>query len=161
MRVGFGFDAHRLTDGIPLILGGVNIPSERGLEGWSDADVLVHAIIDAMLGAAALGDIGSHFPPGNPEYEGISSIALLERTAGMLRAHGWSVGNIDATVVAEEPSLRPFAGQMIRNISEAVSVDQENVSVKATTTEGMGFTGRKDGIAAYAAALIERTDADT
>jgi 2-C-methyl-D-erythritol 2,4-cyclodiphosphate synthase len=160
MRVGIGLDAHRLVEGLPLVLGGVSVPSRKGLEGWSDADVLVHAIIDALLGAAALGDIGSHFPPNDPEYEGVSSIALLERTGEMLRTHRWRVENVDATVVAEAPSLRPVADRMRHNISQALSITREQVAVKATTTEGMGFPGREEGIAAYAVALIERIDGD-
>jgi 2-C-methyl-D-erythritol 2,4-cyclodiphosphate synthase len=142
MRIGVGFDAHRLVSGRPLVLGGVNIPSELGLEGWSDADVAVHAIIDALLGAAALGDIGSHFPPNDLRYKDASSIALLTRTGELIKAQGWRVGNIDATIVAERPFLDPFSRQ---------------VSVKAKTTEGMGFAGREEGIAALAVSLLERT----
>jgi 2-C-methyl-D-erythritol 2,4-cyclodiphosphate synthase len=157
MRIGVGFDAHRLVSGRPLVLGGVNIPSALGLEGWSDADVAVHAIIDALLGAAALGDIGSHFPPNDLRYKDASSIALLTRTGELIKAQGWRVGNIDATIVAERPFLGPFSRQMRQNISGALSIDEGQVSVKAKTTEGMGFTGREEGIAAFAVSLLERT----
>lgn len=157
MRIGVGFDAHRLVSGRPLVLGGVNIPSELGLEGWSDADVAVHAIIDALLGAAALGDIGSHFPPNDLRYKDASSIALLTRTGELIKAQGWRVGNIDATIVAERPFLDPFSRQMRQNISGALAIDEGQVSVKAKTTEGMGFAGREEGIAALAVSLLERT----
>ena len=156
MRIGIGYDAHRLTRERPLMLGGVQIPSEQGLEGWSDADVVVHAIIDALLGAAALGDIGSHFPANDPAYEGISSIVLLSRTANLLKEHGWRVGNIDATIIAERPLIHPFADQMSQNISQALSISKNQVGIKATTTEGLGFTGRAEGIAAYSVALVEK-----
>ena len=155
MRIGIGYDAHRLTSGRPLILGGVEIPSNLGLEGWSDADVVVHAIIDALLGAAALGDIGSHFPPDDPAYKDISSIVLLHRTVELLSGQGWRINNIDATIIAERPLLSPFIDQMRQNISQALSISKSQVSVKASTTEGLGFTGREEGIAAYSAALIE------
>lgn len=155
MRVGIGYDAHRLTIGHRLILGGVEIPFDRGLEGWSDADVVVHAIMDALLGAAALGDIGSHFPPNDPAYKGISSTALLDRVAGLLKRQGWRIGNIDATIIAERPLLRPFITQMKQNISRALSISESQVGIKATTNEGLGFTGREEGIAAYAVALLE------
>ena len=156
MRVGFGYDAHQITKGRLLILGGVEIPFDKGLEGWSDADVLVHAIMDALLGAAALGDIGSQFPPNDPAYKGISSIALLNSVGGLLGAQGWRVGNIDATIIAERPLLQPFIAQMKQNISRALSISESQVGIKATTNEGMGFTGREEGIAAYAVALVEK-----
>lgn len=155
MRIGIGYDAHRLTRGRPLVLGGVEIPFEQGLEGWSDADVVVHAIIDALLGATALGDIGSYFPANDPAYEGISSIVLLDRTGNLLREHGWRISNIDATIVAERPPLHPFIDQMRQNISQALSISRSQVGIKATTTEGLGFTGREDGIATYAVALLD------
>jgi 2-C-methyl-D-erythritol 2,4-cyclodiphosphate synthase len=155
MRIGIGYDAHRLAEGRPLVLGGVEIPFEHGLEGWSDADVLVHAIIDALLGAAALGDIGTHFPAGDPAYESISSIALLNRTGNLLREQGWHISNIDATIVAERPPVHPFVDQMRQNISRALSINVNQVGTKATTTEGLGFTGRGEGVAAYAVALVE------
>ena len=157
MRIGIGYDAHKLKKDRPLILGGVEIPFEEGLEGWSDSDVLVHAIMDALLGAAALGDIGTHFPNNDPQYHNISSIILLDRTGNLLKEQGWCVGNIDATIVAERPLLRPFIDQMRRNICAALSTREGQVSVKATTSEGLGFTGRAEGIAAYAVALIDDT----
>ncbi len=155
MRIGIGYDAHRLTRGRPLVLGGVEIPFEQGLEGWSDADVVVHAIIDALLGATALGDIGSYFPANDPAYEGISSIVLLDRTGNLLREHGWRISNIDATIVAERPPLHPYIDQMRQNISQALSISKSQVGIKATTTEGLGFTGREEGIATYAVALLD------
>jgi 2-C-methyl-D-erythritol 2,4-cyclodiphosphate synthase len=156
MRVGIGYDAHKITTGRLLILGGVEIPFDKGLEGWSDADVLLHAIMDALLGAAALGDIGSHFPPNDPAYKGISSITLLDRVGGLLKAQGWRIGNIDATIVAERPLLRPYIARMKQNISRILSISESQVGIKATTNEGMGFTGREEGIAAYAVALVEK-----
>jgi len=155
MRIGIGYDAHRLTRGRPFVLGGVEIPFEQGLEGWSDADVVVHAIIDALLGAAALGDIGTHFPTNDPAYEGISSIVLLSRTRNLLKEQGWRISNIDATIIAERPLIHPFVDQMRQNISQALSISKSQVGIKATTTEGLGFTGREEGIAAYSAALLE------
>jgi len=159
MRIGIGYDAHRLVKGRPLVLGGVNVPSDLGLDGWSDADVLVHAIIDALLGAAGLGDIGTHFPANDPAYKDISSIVLLGRTSDMLRTQGWRVGNIDATVIAERPALQPFADRMRQNIGQALSITASQVGIKATTTEGLGFAGKEEGIAACAVSLIEGTDA--
>lgn len=157
IRVGFGYDAHRLVAGRPLILGGATIPYERGLDGHSDADVLLHAICDALLGAAGLGDLGHHFPDTDPELEGISSIKLLTRIGGMVRNAGFELQNVDSTVVAQAPSLAPHIQSMIVAIAEALEVSPGQVSVKATTTEAMGFTGRGEGIAAYAvAALKER-----
>jgi len=137
------------------VLGGVEIPFEQGLEGWSDADVVVHAIIDALLGATALGDIGSHFPSDDPAYKGISSIVLLDRTGNLLREHGWRISNIDATMVAERPPLHPYIDQMRQNISQALSISKSQVGIKATTTEGLGFTGREEGIATYSVALVD------
>ncbi len=155
MRVGIGYDAHRLTGGRPLVLGGVEIPFELGLEGWSDADVVVHAVIDALLGATALGDIGTHFPPNDPAYEGISSIILLDRIGNLLKEQGWRISNIDATIVAERPRIHPFVDQMRQNISHTLSIAKSQVGVKATTSEGLGFAGRAEGIAAYSVALVE------
>ncbi|MEE9400740.1 MAG: 2-C-methyl-D-erythritol 2,4-cyclodiphosphate synthase [Dehalococcoidia bacterium] len=155
MRIGIGYDAHRLTGERPFILGGVEIPFEQGLEGWSDADVVVHAIIDALLGAAALGDIGIHFPANDPAYEGISSIVLLGHTRNLLREQGWRISNIDATIIAERPLIHPFVDQMRQNISQALSISKSQVGIKATTTEGLGFTGREEGVAAYSVALLE------
>jgi 2-C-methyl-D-erythritol 2,4-cyclodiphosphate synthase len=156
MRVGIGYDAHQLTTGRPLILGGVEISFEKGLKGWSDADVVVHAIMDALLGAAALGDIGNHFPSNDPAFKDISSIILLSRVGSLLRTHGWRIGNVDATIIAERPLLQPFISQMKQNIGQALSISERQVSVKATTNEGLGFTGREEGIAAYAVALVEK-----
>ena len=155
IRIGVGYDVHPLTAGRKLVLGGVDIPFDKGLGGWSDADVLTHAVIDALLGAAALGDIGSHFPPGDPQYKGISSLVLLEKVNDKLAENGWRTGNIDATIVAEKPELKDFVDGMRHQLSRALSVDIGKVSVKATTTEGMGFAGRGEGIAACAVALIE------
>jgi len=156
MRVGIGYDAHQLTTGRPFILGGVEIPFEKGLKGWSDADVVVHAIMDALLGAAALGDIGNHFPPNNPAYKDISSITLLNRVGGLLKTQGWRISNIDATIIAERPLLRPYISQMKQNIGQALSLSESQVGIKATTNEGMGFIGREEGIAAYAVASLMR-----
>jgi len=160
MRVGIGYDAHQLTTGRPFILGGVEIPFEKGLKGWSDADVVVHAIMDALLGAAALGDIGNHFPPNNPTYKDISSITLLNRVGGLLKTQGWRISNVDATIIAERPLLRPYISQMKQNIGQALSLSESQVGIKATTNEGLGFTGREEGIAAYAVVLIGKFDED-
>ncbi len=157
IRVGFGYDAHRLVSGRRLILGGVDIPHHLGLQGHSDADVLLHAACDALLGAAGLGDLGRHFPDTDPELAGLSSLTLLRRVAGMVRDGGFELQNLDTTVVAQAPKLAPHIQTMIANIAEAMEVSPGQVSVKATTTEGMGFTGSGEGIAAYAvAALIEK-----
>jgi len=158
MRVGIGYDVHPLAHGRKLVLGGVEVPFGRGLDGWSDADVLTHAIMDALLGAAALGDIGSHFPPGKEEYRGTSSLVLLRRVRDELAGNGWQVGNVDATVVAERPRLGPFIGQMRTQLGEALGTGPERVSVKATTSERLGFTGRQEGIAAWAVALLDETE---
>ena len=154
MRVGIGYDAHQLTTGRPCILGGVEIPFEKGLKGWSDADVVVHAVMDALLGAAALGDIGNHFPPNDPSFKDISSITLLNRVGGLLKTQSWRISNVDATIIAERPLLQPYISQMKQNISRALSIDESQVGIKATTNEGMGFIGREEGIAAYAVILI-------
>jgi len=158
MRVGIGYDVHAFTPGRRLVLGGVDIPFGRGLEGWSDADVLTHAVMDALLGAAALGDIGSHFPPGEPEYQNISSLELLERVRGQLEENGWMVGNIDATVVAERPKLRDYVDTMREQLSRALGIEVGCISIKASTSEGLGFTGRGEGIAAVAVALLEEAE---
>jgi 2-C-methyl-D-erythritol 2,4-cyclodiphosphate synthase len=155
MRVGFGYDVHKLVPGRAFILGGVEIPHEFGLLGHSDADVLLHAICDAMLGAAALGDIGKHFPDTRPEFKDISSLILLGRTAALLRSRGFHVHNVDCTIVAQRPKLSPFIPQMITNISGTIGMEAECVNVKATTTETLGFAGRAEGIAAYAVVLLE------
>ena len=156
LRVGHGYDVHRLVEGRALILGGVTVPFERGLLGHSDADVLTHAVMDALLGAAALGDIGQLFPDSDAAYAGADSIALLERVTALLREHGWQVGNVDATVVAQAPRLAPYIPEMRRRLAEAMGLDVDCVSVKATTEERLGFTGSGEGMAAHAVALIER-----
>jgi len=157
MRAGTGYDVHPLTPGRRLVLGGIDIPFDKGLSGWSDADVLTHAIMDALLGAAALGDIGSHFPPGEPEYRDISSLVLLERVRDKLRENGWQVGNIDATIVAEKPKLSGYIDRMRQQISQTLGVAISRVSVKASTSNQLGFIGREEGIAAWAIALIEES----
>ena len=135
MRVGIGNDAHRLTEGRSLVLGGEKLPFGKGLQGWSDADVLLHAIMDALLGAAALGDIGVHFPPNDPAYKDISSLTLLGRVEAMLKAQGWRIGNIDATIIAERPLLKPFISQMKQNIGQTLSINETQIGIKATTSE--------------------------
>ncbi len=156
MRVGIGYDVHRFAPGRKLILSGVEIPYEQGLLGHSDADVIVHAIMDALLGAAALGDIGQHFPDTDPEYEGISSILLLEKVAQLLKENHYSVGNIDAVIIAQRPKMMPYLEQMRKNTAAALGIEEGRVSIKATTEEGLGFTGRGEGIAAQAVCLLEQ-----
>jgi len=155
MRAGIGYDAHPLVGGRKLILGGVEIPFARGLSGWSDGDVLTHAIIDALLGAAALGDIGTHFPSGDPKYKDISSLVLMREARKKLEKSGWRVGNIDATVVAQSPKLRGFIELMRQKLSEALGIVASQISIKASTGNGLGFAGRGEGIAAYAIVIIE------
>ena len=155
IRIGHGMDVHRLVEGRKLILCGVEIPHTLGLLGHSDADVLLHAIADALLGAAALGDIGRHFPDKDPQYEGISSLVLLQKTAEILRNHGFAPMNIDATVIAQRPKLAPHIPQMRANLAAHMGVDVSQVSVKATTSEGMGFEGEEKGMTAHAVCLIE------
>ena len=155
MRVGIGYDVHPLVVGRKLVMGGVYIPFEKGLIGWSDADVLTHAVIDALLGAAALGDIGSHFPPGETQYQGISSLVLLERVRETLAENDWRVINIDATVVVEKPKLGVYIAEMRQQLSKVLGVSASQVSVKASTSNGLGFIGRGEGIATYAIAQIE------
>ena len=154
IRIGHGYDVHRLTEGRKLILGGVEIPWEKGLLGHSDADVLLHAVTDALLGAAALGDIGRHFPDTDPELEGIDSMILLRKAKEMLEERGYSVGNVDATVIAQKPKLAPYIDRMRDGIAEVLGVAKEQVNVKATTEERLGFTGREEGISAHAVCLI-------
>lgn len=154
MRIGLGYDVHRLVAGRPLILGGVSIPHETGLLGHSDADVLTHAVIDALLGAAALGDIGAHFPDTDPEWKGADSIALLETVVARIAEVGFAVGNVDATIVMQRPKLRPHIDAMRNRLAGAMGVGIGAVSVKATTGEGMGFTGREEGVAVHAVALL-------
>lgn len=154
MRIGHGYDVHRLVEGRKLILGGVYIPWEKGLLGHSDADVLLHALMDALLGAAALGDIGKHFPDTDEQYRGADSMALLRHVCRILSEQGYTVGNVDCTILAQRPKLAPHIQQMRENIASALSVSVDRVSVKATTEEGLGFTGEGLGIAAHAVALI-------
>lgn len=154
MRVGMGYDVHRLVEGRALILGGVNIPYEKGLLGHSDADVLLHSIKDALLGAAGKGDIGKHFPDSDDRFKGISSLVLLAKVNNILADSGYRVGNIDATVVAQAPKLAPHIPRMVENIAETLGIETDSVNIKATTTEGLGFTGTGEGIAAYAVACI-------
>ena len=153
-RIGFGYDVHRLLDGKPLWLGGVRIPHYRGSIGHSDADVLLHAICDALLGAAALGDIGTHFPDNDPAFKGISSSILLRKTGELLHRRGYVIGNIDTTVCLETPKIRPYVPEMQSIIASALGIGEDQVSVKATTEEKLGFTGREEGVSAYAVALI-------
>ena len=155
-RIGHGYDVHRLTEGRPLIIGGVNIPHEAGLLGHSDADVLVHAIMDSMLGALALGDIGKHFPDTDERYKGADSIELLKQVAKIIGTNGYSVANIDSTILAQAPKMAPHIDQMRKNVADAIGIDVSRVSVKATTEEKLGFTGEKKGIAAHAVCLITR-----
>ena len=155
LRVGIGYDVHSLTAGRRLVLGGIEIPFDKGLSGWSDADVLIHAVIDALLGAVALGDIGSHFPPGELQYKDISSLVLLERVRDKLAENGWQVNNIDATVVAEQPKLRDFVNQMRQQLSRTLDINIGQVSVKASTSDRLGSIGRGEGIATYAVATVE------
>ncbi len=154
MRVGTGYDVHRLTEGRKLILGGVEIPFEKGLLGHSDADVAVHAIMDALLGAAALKDIGYHFPDSDPEYSGVSSMKLLARVREMLEEKSYRIENIDATIIAQKPKLRPYLEQMEANVAAVLGLDRDQVNIKATTEEGLGFTGALEGIAAQAVCAL-------
>ncbi len=154
VRIGYGYDAHRLGYGRKLILGGVDTNYPKGLVGHSDADVLVHAICDALLGAAALGDIGVYFPDSDPQYEGISSLIILKKTAELLSNNGYSIVNIDATVVAQDPKIAPFVLRMRENVADACGADIGRISIKGTTEEQMGFTGAHEGICAHAACLI-------
>lgn len=158
VRVGAGFDVHPLVEGRPLILGGVRLEHPRGLAGHSDADVLAHAVADALLGAAGLGDLGEHFPPGAPSTAGADSLVLLERVGQMVRERGWRVGNVDCTVIAERPKVAPHREAMRANLARALGIAAADVSVKATTTERLGFTGREEGIAAQAVVLIVGVD---
>ena len=155
MRIGHGYDVHRLVEGRKLILGGVEIPFELGLLGHSDADVLLHAVSDALLGAAALGDIGKHFPDNDPKYKGADSMKLLERVVELLGEKGFSVNNIDCTVIAQKPKLAPYIAQMKSNIARVCGIDSDRVNVKATTEEKLGFTGALEGISAHAVCTIE------
>lgn len=156
MRIGMGYDVHKLTEGRDLILGGVKIPWEKGLLGHSDADVLVHAIMDALLGAAALGDIGKHFPDTAPQYKGISSILLLKHVGALLKENGYEIGNIDATIIAQKPKMAPHIPQMRQNMAEALGICFSQLNVKATTEEGLGFTGKGEGISSQAICILNK-----
>ena len=158
MRIGTGYDVHRLVEGRKLILGGVDIPYEKGLDGHSDADVLLHAICDSLLGAAALGDIGKLFPDTDDRYKGIDSMILFKETVRRIREAGFEIENIDSTVIAQAPKLAPYIGQMRKNVANAAGIDVSQVSVKATTEEKLGFTGRKEGISAQAVCLIKNRE---
>jgi len=154
IRIGTGYDVHAFTSGRPLVLGGVTIPFEKGLSGHSDADVLIHAVCDALLGALAIGDIGTHFPPTDPRYKNASSIGLLNEVTMMIGSRGYRVNNVDSVIVAQEPRLSPYMDEMRKNIADAVGAELGQVSVKSTTTEGLGFAGRQEGIAAQAVAML-------
>jgi 2-C-methyl-D-erythritol 2,4-cyclodiphosphate synthase len=156
LRVGLGVDAHALWEGVPLVLGGVAIESPRGLAGHSDGDVIAHALIDAVLGAAGLGDIGSLFPPGEAEWKGASSLDLLRRAVGQVRDAGWELVNADCVLIGEEPRIAPLREQMRNRLAEAAGTDPERINVRATTTDELGFTGRREGLAAQAVALLAR-----
>ena len=154
MRAGIGYDAHPLVTGRPLVLGGVNVPFEKGLEGYSDADVLVHAIMDALLGAAGLKDIGHQFPAGDPQYKDASSIRMLEHVGRKVSSQGYIIRNLDSTLIAQEPKIAPYIDQMRHNIARALRIEDDQVMVKATTTDRMGFEGRGEGMAAMAVAML-------
>lgn len=156
IRIGHGYDVHRLTENRKLIIGGVEIPHKLGLLGHSDADVLTHAVMDAMLGALALGDIGKHFPDTDPQYAGADSIQLLRHVTAIIRQEGWALGNLDATILAQAPKMAPHIVQMRRNLSEAIGCDISQISVKATTEEKLGFTGNEEGIAAHCVCTLYR-----
>ena len=156
MRIGHGYDVHRLVEGRKLILGGVDIPHEKGLDGHSDADVLVHAVMDSVIGALGLGDIGLHFPDNDMQYKNINSIILAEKTADLLKENGYKISNIDATLILQAPKVRPYIEQMRENIARVYSVDKTCINVKATTEEHLGFTGEKKGVAAHAVCLITK-----
>lgn len=156
MRIGFGYDVHALAEGLPFVICGVKVESEKGCVAHSDGDVAIHALCDALLGAVALGDIGKHFPDTDNSYKGIDSTILLRRTIDLLRNEGYKVGNVDITIALQRPKLRPHIDQMRERLAEVMGVEVSAVSVKATTTEKLGFTGREEGVAAYAVALVER-----
>ena len=158
MRIGIGYDVHKLVEGRDLIIGGVNVPHEKGLLGHSDADVLTHAVMDSILGALALGDIGKHFPDTAPEYKGADSIKLLEYVNNLIKEKGYKVNNIDCTIIAQSPKMAPYIKKMRENFALALDTDIENINVKATTEEGLGFTGAKEGIAAQSICLLVKVD---
>ncbi len=157
LRIGIGYDVHPLVPGRKLVLGGIEVPFEKGLDGWSDADVLTHAIIEAILGAAASGDIGSHFPPGEPQYKGVSSLTLLETVKCEIIKKGWQIVNIDCTVVTEKPRLKEFFDPMRQRLSQVLGISINQINVKASTSEGLGSIGRGKGMASFAVALLEAT----
>ena len=159
LRIGHGFDVHAFAEGRPLVLGGVTVPSERGLAGHSDADVVAHALMDAVLGALRAGDIGKLFPDTDPAYEGADSLGLMRQVSALVRERGWRVADVDCTIAAQAPKLAPYREEMRARMAAALGVDVEQVGVKATTTERLGFVGREEGIAAWAVALLERADA--
>ncbi len=159
MRIGHGYDVHRLVEGRKLIMGGVDIPHEKGLLGHSDADVLLHAVSDALLGALALGDIGKHFPDTDPAFKGADSMRLLEHVVGLIRAQGYCVGNLDTTIIAQRPKMAPHIPAMRENIARTCGVEVDRINVKATTEEGLGFTGTGEGISAHAVVLLEHCPA--
>ncbi len=154
MRVGMGYDVHRLVENRPLILGGVSIPYEKGLLGYSDADVLVHAIMDSLLGAAVLGDIGKHFPDTDPKYKGVSSMKLLSYVLNRIKEQGYQIQNIDGIIVTQQPKCAPYMEEMRKNLANVMEIDLSQINIKATTTEGLGFTGKQEGIASYVVALL-------
>lgn len=158
MRIGHGYDVHRLVEGRALILGGVAVPYEKGLLGHSDADVLTHALMDALLGAAALGDIGKHFPDTDPAYKGADSLTLLRHVAALLREKGYTLGNADITLIAQRPKVGPFVPQMVENLAKTIGCDQSRINVKATTEEHLGFTGAGEGMACHAVCLLNEND---
>ncbi len=158
LRVGIGYDVHAFVEGRRLVLGGVEIAFEQGLSGWSDADVLTHAIMDALLGAAALGDIGRHFPPGEKKYKEISSLTLLAKVEDMLTENGWQVNNVDATIIAERPKLSEYISRMQEKLCQTLGIDVKQVSVKASTSDGIGFVGRGEGITALAVVMVKEKE---
>lgn len=155
-RAGFGYDVHRLVEGRSLILGGIEVPFEKGLDGHSDADVLLHTLIDAILGAAGMGDIGAHFPSSDPTIKGISSVTMLEKVVGLVHQAGWRVENVDGTIVAQQPRLTPHVSRMKAKIASILGIEEERVNVKSKTTDGLGFTGTGEGMAAYCAIMLAR-----
>jgi 2-C-methyl-D-erythritol 2,4-cyclodiphosphate synthase len=155
VRIGFGYDVHRLQPGRGLVLGGLSIPFHQCLSGWSDADVLLHAVIDAILGAAALGDIGQHFPPGDPRFKGLSSLVMLERVGQLIAERGYTVNNIDSVIIAEQPRLTDYTAGMCANIARILCIEDNKVNIKCCTSEGLGFVGREEGMVAWAVVLLE------
>ena len=158
MRIGFGFDIHQLREGLDFWLGGIKIPYEKGSYGHSDADVLIHAICDALLGAANLGDIGKHFPDSDPRFKNIDSKVLLKEVDSLLKKNGYSINNIDSTICLQEPKIEKYINEMKKTLSHCISLDQENISIKATTSEKLGFIGKKEGVSAYAVVLIKKNN---